>query len=706
MTDPARQPWLHLLNVCVNGNVTALSAKTGDMVPTTATGLYVDDRRAISELTVLVDGEAPAPVADEALGARAEFLSSARNLGLHTPDPVVEVRRHRVLGDGGMTERITVVNRESVGGVAELTVRLASDGAPISSVKAGYLDLPGIAPTLTSAGVTFASEWHTCEVAFEPSADVLDANDSVCTATFRLHLPPQSAVETLVRISTVRTRRTALDADGGSELLNWDEVRVFGTDPRLEPTVTSSLTDLRALALRDPDAPQDLFVGAGTPWYLTLFGRDSIWAARFTLPIGTELARGTLLSLARRQGRRHDPSSAEAPGKIPHEVRRFPYVDPASGMTLSTVYYGTVDATALWVLLLHDAWCWGLDERVVRELLEPLERAVQWLLTDAVPDADGLLKYLDATGTGLSNQGWKDSGDSVRFRDGTVAAAPIALVEAQAYAVSALECAARLFDAFGREGAGQARRRARTLREVVRQRFWVVAADGPYLGVAIDGSDRLVDGLASNMGHVLGTGCLTSEEAELVARTVTGSELLDRFGVRTLGTGNRGFNPIGYHTGSIWTHDTAIAAVGLSREGLGPEAVRVARTLLASAEAFDYRWPELYSGEPVMGRPAPYPASCRPQAWSSASAIALLSVALGLDPEPQTRTLHVRAVRPAAYGQMRVEGLRFFGGRVDLDVDEDGTVKVLRAPEAVSVQVHDAVEQSALPGHAGALAGP
>ncbi len=226
---------------------------------------------------------------------------------------------------------------------------------------------------------------------------------------------------------------------------------------------------------------------------------------------------------------------------------------------------------------------------------------------------------------------------------------------------------------------------------MIRDRYWVAEPDGTssrHLGLAIDGSGRLVDGLASNMGHVLGTGCLSAQEAELVAAEVTGPELLDRFGVRTLGRGNGGYNPIGYHTGSIWTHDTAIIALGLVQEGRTAQAVTVARTLLASAEAFDYRWPELYSGTAALGHPAPYPAACRPQAWSAASAVALLTVALGLRPDPVTRTLHVHPARPAAYGAMRVEGLRFFGGRVDLDVAADGTVTVLRAPTEVRVRVH------------------
>ncbi|MFM6851836.1 MAG: amylo-alpha-1,6-glucosidase, partial [Terrabacter sp.] len=219
----------------------------------------------------------------------------------------------------------------------------------------------------------------------------------------------------------------------------------------------------------------------------------------------------------------------------------------------------------------------------------------------------------------------------------------------------------------------------------IRDRFWVDVDGQRLLAMAIDGHGAAVDGIGSNMGHVLGTGVLTEAESASVAAQLTGDELLDEFGVRTLGRGNGGFNPIGYHTGSIWTHDTAITAIGLSREGFGAEAGALARTLLASAEAFSYRWPELYSGLPLAGAPTPYPASCRPQAWSAASAVALLSVALRPRPDAATRTLRLAPVRPAPYGAFRVEGLRFCGGRVDLAVSDDGTVEVLAAPTDVTV---------------------
>jgi glycogen debranching enzyme len=694
MSYPPRQPWLHELSVIVRGNATALSSSSGDIEGAGAAGLYVDDRRAVNHLVVLVGDERPSGVSAAAVGSRAEFLASARNLGTASPDPVVEVRRVRTLEAGGLVERVSLVSRAAEVIRTRLTVRLGCDDADIGSVKAGLPDVEPVAPSRPDPGegaAEFVTPWHRHRAVFRPLPDATELDGATLVSTFDVVLEPQCEVVVVLTVSTSRRRASLFDADPGGDELAWDDVSVTGDDPRLEPTFCAALEDLTALTLRDPEHLDDVFAGAGTPWSLTLFGRDSIWAARLTLPLGTTLAEGTLRSLARRQGTRQDPATAQDVGKIPHEVRRFAHVDPVSGLALPPVYYGTVDATALWVLLLHDAWTWGMPDAVVDDLLAPLEAAAGWLMGAAAPDPDGLLKYIDHTGSGLSNQGWKDSGDAVRHRDGSIAVAPISLVEAQAYAAHALACAARLVEAFGRDGSAAMLARSAELKALIHDRYWVPdsdAAGARHLGLAIDGNGVLVDGLASNMGHVLGTGCLSAEEADLVAAAVTGPELLDRFGVRTLGVGNGGYNPIGYHTGSIWTHDTAIIALGLAQEGRTTQAVAVARTLLASAEAFDYRWPELYAGTAALGHPAPYPAACRPQAWSAASAVALLTVALGLRPDAATRTLHVRPARPAAYGAMRVEGLRFCGGRVDLDLAADGTVTVLQAPDGVEVRVH------------------
>lgn len=716
-----RQPWLHELRVAVNGNVTALSAPSGDMgavvagsyVATGAQGVYVDDRRAVSVLTVQLGDELPVPVADASSGERSDFLSSARQLGNPGADPTVEVRRARTVTAQGITEVVDVVSRADEVVETDLVLRLGGDGSPISVVKSGAAPsalLPGtplaggeaagadragtqspggLSGVSGVSGVTWSDEWHRTDVTFDPAPTslVVGAPGGASVATFHLVVAPGQTSSVVATVVASRLRRSSFAASSGADRVDWSEVSIDSVDRRLEPTVTSGLNDLRHLLLTDPEEPSAIFAAAGTPWYLTLFGRDSLWAARMALPFGTDLAAGTLRALARRQGTSFDADRAEEPGKMPHELRRTTFVDPTAGIDLPPVYYGTIDATPLWITLLRDAWKWGLADREVEALLPNLQAAVRWLTQFAAPDADGLLKYLDTSGKGLANQGWKDSGDAMRWRDGHVADAPIALCEAQAYAVEAAGAAAELLTHFNLDGPDELRNYADQMRTRFRDRFWVGSGRERYVGLAVDGAGRTIDGLGSNMGHVLGTGTLNAEEVDRVAATLTSPALLSRYGISTLARDNAGFNPIGYHTGSIWTHDTAICAWGLAREGKRDEATKVAQSLLSSAEAFDYRWPELYAGAGVLDRPVPYPASCRPQAWSAASAAVLISVALGFEPDAPAGRLTLRPARPAAYGQMTVRGLRFAGRSFGVRCAPDGSTELLDAPDDVEIVI-------------------
>lgn len=701
MSEPAasapRQPWLHELSITVDGNVTALSSRSGDIDRGTAQGLYVDDRRVLDGLVVDLGAtngfERPTPVADRARGSRGHYLGSARGLGDTGPDPTVELLRTRLL-DGGLRELLTLTSRAADPVHATLRVAVSSDGLDIAAVKAGVVSGVPTMPEVDETGgaVSFADEWHRTRVHVDPAGEQIQLTpDGRAVFSVGVELAPGASTSVVVGVEVERRQRSAFDADSGSSAIGWSDIAVTAGDPRLAKAFAHGLDDLHHLLLRDPVEPSDLFAAAGSPWYLTLFGRDSLWAARMLLPFGVELAHGTLRTLARRQGRGFDPATGEAPGKIPHELRRDVYRDPVSGMTLPQVYYGTVDATPLWVTLLVEAWEWGLSEDRVAELLPQLEAAVGWILHAGQPDQDGLLKYLDLTGHGLANQGWKDSGDSIRWRDGRVADGPIALVEAQAYAVEALRGAARLYRSLGVVGADELDVAADALTTRIRERFWVETDAGRHLAIALDGAGRAVDGLASNMGHVLGTGVLGPGEAAEVAATVTGPELLDEFGVRTLGTGNGGFNPIGYHTGSIWTHDTAICAWNLFREGFTAEAGAVARTLVASAEAFDYRWPELYSGLPLGDRPSPYPASCRPQAWSAASAAVLVTVGLGLSVHVPGERLSLRPGPRPAFGPLEVTGLRYAGHPVSIGLDTAGEATIRGMPPQVVIDTDHTV---------------
>ncbi len=705
----SRQPWVHDLRVCVNGNVTALSASSGDIGSVAggqgsaagAQGVYADDRRAVSVLTVHLGSDSPVPVADASSGGRSDFFSSARQLGNPGADPTVEVRRHRTVTVQGITEVVDVVSRADEAVETDLVLHLGGDGAPISSVKSGMVAeallaaipsavaVSGVHGVDTVSGLSWSDEWHRTEVTFDPTPTSLAVGGpgEVSVASFRLVVAPGQTGSVVATVRASRLKESNFDADSGAARVDWSKVSVQCVDRRLAPTLTAGLNDLQHLLLTDPQEPSSIFAAAGTPWYLTLFGRDALWAARMALPFGTDLAAGTLRALARRQGSVFDSDRAEAPGKIPHELRRTTFVDPTGGLDLPPVYYGTIDATPLWISLLRDAWKWGLADRQVEALLPHLQAATRWLTEYAAPDADGLLKYIDTSGKGLANQGWKDSGDAIRWRDGHVAVAPIALCEAQAYAIEAASAAAELFTHFNIDGSADLNDYAGQMRQRFREHFWVGPTGEQYVGLAVDGHGQTVDGLGSNMGHVLGTGTLDAAEVDRVAHTLTSPELLSRYGISTLARDNGGFNPIGYHTGSIWTHDTAICAWGLAREGKRDEATKVAQGLLASAEAFDYRWPELYASAGVLDRPVPYPASCRPQAWSTASAAVLVSVALGFEPDAPAGRLVLRPARPAAYGQMTIRGLQFAGRSFGVSCAPDGSTELLDAPDDVEIVI-------------------
>ena len=691
-TPTYHQPWLHELAICVNGNATALSTASGQITGAGTEGLIADDARVLSVLTVQLGEPDTVPLAQASAGAVSEFLGSARHLGDTGADPTVEVHRRRELSAGLLTETVTITSRAHE--VVYTTARVAAggDGAEISDVKAGAADGTAVAEVSPDGtGIAWGTPRHTVSVTLtpEPAAWATEPR-APAVAEVPLALAPGGSVRLVVEVRVRRSRATLFDAEPGAARVDWtDRVHVTADDPRLAKAVSHSLADLQHLLITDPLAPADLAAAAGTPWYLTLFGRDSLWTARMALPLGTELAAGTLRSLARRQGTTVDVAGAEEPGKIPHEIRRVDYVSQSRGLALPPVYYGTVDATALWVCLLHDAWRWGMPREEVRDLLPHLRAALGWLRSTSDRATDGLLRYHDEGGRGLANQGWKDSLDSMRFRDGRIADAPIALVEAQAYAVEAAAAAATLLRAFGTDEdaalAQEAAAYGSLMAGRVREAFWVSDATGSWLGVAVDGHGVTVDGITSNMGHVLGTGTLTAAEADVVTAALIAPRMLGRYGIATLAADNGGYNPIGYHTGSIWVHDTAICALGMLREGRGDAAAQVAATMLDAAEAFGYRYPELHADTGVLDLPAPYPPACRPQAWSTAAAVAMLTVALGIEADVPGRRLRVSPPHPGPFGAVRVEGLRLGEATLTVAVARDGAVSVEGLPSGFTL---------------------
>ncbi|QYF88582.1 amylo-alpha-1,6-glucosidase [Arthrobacter sp. PAMC25284] len=415
----------------------------------------------------------------------------------------------------------------------------------------------------------------------------------------------------------------------------------MGPSGALGTLLENSLDDVAGLRLATSALPDAPFLAAGAPWYFTLFGRDSLWAARLLLPLDAGLAGGTLRTLAAFQCTRSDPAAAEEPGKILHELRSGELVLESQGLRLPPVYFGAVDSTPLWLCLLGELRRTGEEADVVRALLPNAARAAKWLPgaggrdAGAVPGsgAEGFLSYRDATGHGLSNQGWKDSRDAMQFRDGRQADGPIALSEVQGYAYQAALETADLFDAYGEPGGAALRDFAAALRQRFRESFWIQNDGGRFPAMALDGNGEPLDVPGSNMGHLLGTGILDADEARLVADRLLSPELFSGYGLHTLSREAAGFWPFSYHCGSVWSHDTAIAIRGLLAEGFGPEARILAQGLLAAAGSFGHRLPELFAGvgSADSGVAVPYPASCHPQAWSSAAAV-VIGQTLGVGP--------------------------------------------------------------------------
>lgn len=659
--EPGTQPLVHDQVICAAAPAFAVSGADGQIRGGGAQGIYYGDLRVVSTLLARVAGREPEAIGHALPGpGQARFVGVVRRPEDPTPDPVLVMERHRDVAAG--TERVTLRNYGSDRADLTLELEIAADFAHIAEVRRGSRGV-SVTPEGDAEALTFSACYGVVRVEGEPSAEGVAGG----RLTWAVRIAPGGSWSVVLRWEVT----TAAPVVAAREV-PWARPEVRCADHRVAELLRRSMDDLESLLGADPAEPADVFVTAGAPWYVTLFGRDALWTARMLLPLGTRPAAGTLRALARRQGVRTDPQTDEEPGKIPHEVRI-----PGGG--LPALSYGSVDATALFLCLLVDAWRWGLPPAELRDLLPAAERAMTWLRGHG----DGFVCYRRNAPGGLSNQGWKDSADAIRLPDGRHAEPPIALPEVQAYAYEAAVGCAALFEAFDVPRAAEARRWAAGLRARFRSAFMVDGDAGPYVALALDSAGRPVPSVASNMGHVLGTGLLDDRQSAMIADRLVSPDLNSGWGLRTLSAEHRAFNPLGYHTGSVWPHDTAITAWSLSRAGHPRAAVALLRGLVDAAAHFGHRLPELYSGErraPGLP-PVAYPAACHPQAWAAAAAVVLLTVLTGLAPDVPGGTIRVRPVPVgwAEFGLREVRGLPLGGGHLSLGLNDAGDEPVVVA---------------------------
>ncbi|MCW2675885.1 MAG: amylo-alpha,6-glucosidase [Modestobacter sp.] len=664
-------------------------------------GVFFRDTRILSRWDLRVDGEPPEPLAAMTPEPyRGTFLGRLpRRTG--RSDTNLLVQRERWVGNG-MREDVTIRNPGAESTAVTVTVAVEADFADLFEVKEGRVALRGEWRVHAQGErLLLDQRWRGRQRGTfidAPGAAVMavggvDRNAGLLTFTVvvpaRGHWSTSLLVRPVVDEEDVEASfpldRPLAESTPAMRLRRWHERTPLATTGHegLRQVLRRTQQDLGALRIFDPDEPTLAAVAAGAPWFMALFGRDSLLTAYMALPVDQSLALGTLRTLARRQGRVVDPLTEEEPGRILHEVRLG--VDAGLSLGGGSTYYGTADATPLFVLLLGQLARWGADPADIRDLLPHADRALEWVAAHGDRDGDGFVEYQRATDRGLQNQGWKDSWDGINFADGRLAEAPIALCEVQGYVYDAYLSRAQLAREFGQgEQADGWRDRAAALKADFNERFWL--PDRGWYAIALDRDKKPVDACASNMGHCLWSGIVEEDKAAQVAEHLLSPAMFTGWGVRTLASTMGAYDPVSYHNGSVWPHDNALVVAGLMRYGFVKEAQRVAEALFEAAQLFGGRLPELFCGfdRTEYPEPVPYPTSCSPQAWAAATPVQLIRTLLRFDPWMPRRCLWVAPVLPPDFTPMRIGGVSLGAGRVNIEVSEQGTT-LEGVPEGVQV---------------------
>src|ERR671932_1000448 len=666
----------------LEGSTFCLSDEVGDLDGKTG-GFFAEDTRFLSRFTLTINGERPLLLSS----GKVEYFSAAfymRNpLAGGLGHDVLSVERRRFIGEA-MQDVIVVENEGMEPALFVVGIDFGKDDSGIFAVETHYVALgdplradplpPVVGGRFNGDGNVFLLEdpddpsVQTQVVLSEPG----EAKDS--TVRYEVRLEPRERWEIQVGVfpsfdreevpARLAARRFGEELGHLRDSLAAWQLRVphiRASGEELGHTFTQSVADLAALRIRGGDHGIGKLPAAGMPWFMTVFGRDTLITCLQTLLFGPELAHTALSVLAELQATEDDPLVDAEPGKIVHEVRRG-----KAATTWFSAYYGTADATPLWLVLLSEVWRWTDDAALVRDLKQPALRALEWIDRYGDLDGDGFVEYRRRSERGLHNQSWKDSDDSQRFADGRLAQAPIAPVEVQGYVYDAKLRAAELAREVWRDRELRERlqREAEELKKRFDAAYWVEKRGG-YYALALDAEKRQVDALCSNIGHLLWSGIVPPERVDAVVDALMGEALWSGWGVRTMSSEDAAFNPISYQNETVWPHDESIIPWGLAKCARWPEMHRIARRMLEAASHFDYQLPEVFAGLARQETPFPiaYPTAARPQAWAAGAPVLLVQVLLGLQPNRRRHDLETLAPPeiPSWAGEyMRLSGVRAF----------------------------------------------
>ena len=661
----------------LDGNTFVVSDSRGDIEasPTDPTGLFAYDTRFLSSWVLTVDGNRFTALSTDDMQYYESRFFLVPGTGTVYVDAKLSVIRQRVVGEG-FRERLTILNHDDKPVDLNVRISAASDFADLFEVKDALEKKGKYYTRAESDRLLLGYERQT----FHRETEITTSEPARITEhglTFAVHVEPHAEWSTDLRVTPAVLwpdgRRTVLSSRSGRkpEAMDKDLHAWLAAAPKLECdrdqlklTYRRSLVDLAALRFSPLIAARHSLPAAGLPWFMTMFGRDSIFTSLQALPFVPDLAATTLKVLGRWQGTRVDDFRDEDPGRILHEMRYGEL--SAFEERPHTPYYGTADATPLYVVLLDEYERWTGDRTLVRALELEARLALEWIDRYADLMGNGYISYRRRNEkTGLENQCWKDSWDSISYHDGRLPGFPRATAELQGYAYDAKLRGARLARLAWNDPAYADRLEAQAadLKRRFNHDFWV--EDGKYYALALDADGAQVDALASNIGHLLWSGIVDKSRAKALAAHLVGPRLFSGWGVRTLAEGEGRYNPIGYHVGTVWPFDNSFVAWGLRRYGFKEEAARVAAGILDAAEFFQGRLPEAFGGyhRSVTRYPVQYPTACSPQAWSTGAPLLLLRTMLGL--EPLGEHLVVDPALPAGIGRLELLDIPGRWGRID-----------------------------------------
>lgn len=667
-----------------NGTSFFITDQLGDISNNSYRGLIVQDTRHISDYHLLIDGQKP-----KLLSSNETTHNEAIHILTNPPTKTLEedtlsiIRRKKILEF--YNESIEITNQSTKPILFGLTLHIDSDFADLFELKhcinADYCQLPKKRHVTFSHSPLYNKAFFTYDREDFHRRTIIDLSEDAVwnenTVLFQIKLKPQqtwnaslaiislqNADKKIIHTKKINTLSKAINE------WNWSIPKLETDWHDLEHTYRQSISDLAILRIPSKDLLNNKtnLPAAGLPWFMTIFGRDSLITSCQTLLFGKSLAIGALETLTDYQGKNIDPLSEEEPGKILHEMR---FGEVAHFLEwVKFPYYGSVDATPLFLITLSEVYRWTGDTELMHKFKHSALSALDWIDTYGDADKDGFVEYLRKSPRGIENQNWRDSRNSMVFQDGTLAEAPIASADVQGYVYDAKTRMSEIAESVWKDKAlsEKLQKQAGLLKEKFNRSFWI--DEKKFFALGLDKDKKQIDSLSSSIGHLIWSGIVDQDKIPFLIDHLNGTNLYNGWGVRTLGTNSYGYNPIGYHCGTVWPHDNSIIAAGAKKIGQNEFALRIIKDIINAGTYFGHRLPEVFAGydKSISPFPVHYPTAASPQAWSAGTPLLFLTLLLGLQPDARSKTLHINPILPPKTSYIRLDGVSAFGKHFLIEV--------------------------------------